>query len=267
MGRLAEAPLLRNPFVALGVSIRDHRAKILEAAEQNSLERDPEECRKAKGTLMNPRTRLSAEVAWLPGVSPKRAGQLLERLRTAPRSIPDEAGLRALALCNLTEAAIYSLGSKSSAEDAIHFIGWLAALSGGLDPEEVLKEINEDRSASGFPEVGSVDLVEAELRDRKRSLVLSIKDSLNQLPSEVLLHVLTDVVSEATDHGTIHAPELIDELVDGYALEVHATLEDGIANLQSLISSAERVAESGESAVAPYIDRIEHCASAWDRIA
>lgn len=267
LGRLAEAPLLRNPFVVLGVSIRDDRAKILGAAEQKSLEQDPEECRRAKGTLTNPRTRLSAEVAWLPGVSPKRAGQLLERLRTAPRSIPDEAGLPVLAHCNLTEAAIYSLGPKSSAEDAIHFIDSLTALSESLDLEEILKEINEDRSVSGFPEVGSADLVEGEMRDRKRALVLSIKDSLNQLPSEVLLRTLTDVVSEATDHGTIHAPELIDELVDGYALEVQGTLENGIANLQSLISSAERVAESGESAVAAYIDQIEHCVSAWDRIA
>lgn len=267
LGHLAEAPLLRNPFVVLGVSIRDDRAKILEAAEQKSLEQDPEECRKAKGTLTNPRRRLSAEVAWLPGVSPKRAGQLLERLRTAPCSIPEEAGLPVLAHCNLTEAAIYSLGQKSRAEDAIHFIDSLTALSESLDREEILKEINEDRAVSGFPEVGSADLVEGEMRDRRRALVLSIKDSLNQLPSQVLLRTLTDVVSEATEHGTIHAPELIDELVDGYALEVQGTLENGIANLQSLISSAERVAESGESAVAAYIDQIEYCVSAWDRIA
>ena len=265
--RLAEAPLLRNPFAALGVSIRDDRAKILEAAEQRSLERDPEECRKAKGTLTNPRSRLSAEVAWLPGLSPQRAGQLLGRLRAAPRSIPDEAGLPVLAHCNLTEAAIYSLGPKSSAEDAILFIKSLTALSESLDPEKVLQEINEDRSVAGFPDVGSADLVEAELWDRKRVFVLSIKTSLNQLRSEVLLLAVTDVVSEATAEGTVHAPELIDELVDGYALEVQGTLESGIGNLQTLINSAEELATGGESAVAPYIDRIEHSASAWERIA
>jgi len=140
-------------------------------------------------------------------------------------------------------------------------------LSESLDPEKVLQEINEDRSVSGFPDVASADLVEAELRDRKRTLVLSIKASLNPLPSDVLLRAMTDVVSKATAEGATHAPELIDELVDGYALEVQATLEHGIANLQNLISSAEEAAKSGESAVAPYIDRIEHSASAWDRIA
>jgi hypothetical protein len=44
----------------LGVTTRDDRRRIVELAEEKSLELDHEVCQKARSDLTNPRTRLSA---------------------------------------------------------------------------------------------------------------------------------------------------------------------------------------------------------------
>lgn len=67
--RFAATALNKSPFAVLGVTTRDDRRRIVELAEEKSLELDHELCQKARSDLTNPRTRLSAEIAWLPGVS------------------------------------------------------------------------------------------------------------------------------------------------------------------------------------------------------
>jgi hypothetical protein len=66
----------------LGVTTRDNRRRIVELAEEKSLELDHDVCQKARSDLTNPRTRLSVEIAWLPGVSPRKAIQLVETCST-----------------------------------------------------------------------------------------------------------------------------------------------------------------------------------------
>ena len=61
------------PFSLLGATIRDDRKRIMDLAEEKSLELDAEICQKARSDLINPRTRLAVEMGWLPGVSPRRA--------------------------------------------------------------------------------------------------------------------------------------------------------------------------------------------------
>ncbi len=73
----SDAPSLtalhRTAFCILGATTRDNRRRIVELAEDKNLTSDSEICIKARSDLTNPRSRLSAEVAWLPGLSPKRA--------------------------------------------------------------------------------------------------------------------------------------------------------------------------------------------------
>jgi hypothetical protein len=61
-------PILRNPFHVVGVCPRDNRQRIVEAAEERSLTLDADVCARARADLTNPRNRLSAELAWLPGM-------------------------------------------------------------------------------------------------------------------------------------------------------------------------------------------------------
>ena len=100
--------LHKNPFAILGVTTRDDRKKIVEQAEEKSLELDHDVCQKARTDLTNPRNRLSAEISWLPGVSPRKASQLLESLLRDPLAIREESGLPTLAHCNLMAARVRS---------------------------------------------------------------------------------------------------------------------------------------------------------------
>ena len=70
--------LLENPFYILGATTRDNRKHILELAEEKSLITDPALCNKAKTELITPSKRISAELAWFPGLSPRNAENVLK---------------------------------------------------------------------------------------------------------------------------------------------------------------------------------------------
>ncbi len=75
--------LLHNPFHILNATPRDTRHRIMELADEQSLFQGASECRDARATLTHPRNRISAEIAWLPGVPPKRASEMLMLLESS----------------------------------------------------------------------------------------------------------------------------------------------------------------------------------------
>lgn len=259
--------LLQSPFAVLGATTRDDRRRIVELAEEKSLELDHDVCQKARSDLTSPRTRLSAEIAWLPGVSPRKASALVESLLHNPMAVREESGLPTLAHLNLLAAAFEAVNGEHDAEDLAGFIQEVAYLADDLDAEEVLRDINEDRAASGFPEVRAIDQIEAELAERKRYYRSAIKDALDRLPPTTLIQVITDAVDGATAGGEDHAPELIDDLVDSYEVETQSFLLKEAENVHKLIEAARDSANAGESAVKPYVDKLTAVVRNWDKVA
>jgi hypothetical protein len=264
---LKTTALHQTPFAILGVTTRDDRRRIVEIAEEKSLELDHDVCQKARSDLTNPRTRLSAEIAWLPGVSPRKASQLVENLLHDPMAVREESGLPTLAHLNLLAAAFEAVDSEHDAEDLASFIQEVAYLVDEIDPEDVLRDINEDRAVSGFPEVRALDQIEAELAERKRYCRSAIKDALDRLPPTTLVQVMTDTVEGVTLGGEDHAPELIDDLVDSYEVETQGFLQKEAENVHKLIKAARDSANSGEAAVKPYVDKLDAVARNWDKVA
>lgn len=78
--------ILQNPFCILGATPRDNRHSIESLAEQQSLLSETDACRKAREVLTNPRKRIAAEIAWLPGVEPDRASDMLMLLEASAGS-------------------------------------------------------------------------------------------------------------------------------------------------------------------------------------
>lgn len=264
---LKTTALHQTPFAILGVTTRDDRRRIVELAEEKSLALDHDVCQKARSDLTNPRTRLSAEIAWLPGVSPRKASQLVENLLHDPMAVREESGLPTLAHLNLLAAAFEAVDSEHDAEDLASFIQEVAYLVDEIDPEDVLRDINEDRAVSGFPEVRALDQIEAELAERKRYYRSAIKDALDRLPPTTLVQVMTDTVEGVTLGGEDHAPELIDDLVDSYEVETQGFLQKEAENVHKLIKAARDSANSGEAAVKPYVDKLDAVARNWDKVA
>lgn len=261
----------RTPFWTLGATVRDDRRRIVALAEERSLHLDHDECQKARADLTNPRTRLSAEMQWMPGVSPTKAREAAEALLTNAESANEDvgryAGLPALAKANLLASAFERLDGDEPPEFVAEFILQLAWVADEIDPEEVRRDLNEDRSVSGFPPIQSVDVVEAELAERRGCYREAVREALNRMPPGQLVDAMNRAARSATDDGASHPPTLFAELVDSYENEVHEFLVKEATAISTLMAKAREVAPQGEAVVSRVFDRIEAAARNWDRVA
>jgi hypothetical protein len=264
---MTSSELHQNPFWILGATSRDDRRRIVELADERALNIDPEVCQRARSDLTNPRTRLTAELAWLPGVSPRKAEQLARQVLVDPLSVRGEAQLPILAHANLMSAAFAAVDERDLPEEVAKFIGEMATLVDRLSLDEVVRDVNEDRSVSGFPQVKSEDHVESELAERKRRFRNAIKEALNRLAPAALVGVMTQAVDTTTEGATHHAPELIDELVDSYEVETQGFLQQESTNVLKLIAATRASAKSGEESVKVLIDRLDGVVRNWSKVA
>lgn len=256
-----------SPFMLLGATTRDNRRRIVELADERSLDLAPDVCQKARSDLTNPRTRLGVELAWLPGVSPRRVHDLIKTLHQEPAAARGETGLPILAQLNLEAAVFESVSDAPDPDEMAHFVAQFASLAEDLDPEDVLRDVNEDRLVSGFPQVNGIEQVETELADRKRYYRNSIKHALDRLPTPTLIRVMTNAVDDATSSGTKQAPSLIDDLVDSYEVETQGFLQKEAESAKKLVKAARDAAPQGETAVKPYVDKLDTVTRNWDRVA
>lgn len=258
----------RTPFGVLDASTRDSRRRIVDLAEAKALTIDPAVCAKARLDLSNPRNRLAAEVAWLPGVSPKRAAAYRVLLRQdLAFYLKTAAEETSLVRANLLAAAFENFDAGMEADDWAAMIYKLANDVDKVDPERVRQLINEDRTAAGFPEVEDIEGIESELSARRLRYRDAIKAGLERLPTAKMLAVVTNVVDAATAGGTEHGPILIDELVDSYEIGVRPFLDKEGSNAFTLAVAALDSAHRGPSVVAPIVDKLEGVIRNWSRVA
>lgn len=258
--------LHQTPFAILGATTRDDRGQIVALADEKALELEPDACQKARSDLTNPRTRLAAETMWLPGVSPSRAKQLLDALLKNPTAIRAQRGIPTLAHLNLLASTFELMDSSEDTQELVDAILEFARLAELLSPEEVLRDVNEDRAISGFPEITALDLVEDHLVARRRYYRTAIKDALNRLPSMDLVGVMTAVVNAGISDGELQSARLVDDLVDAYEVEVQGFLQAEAENVQKIIESAKSTFGGGKD-VTPYLSALERVVRNWCIIA
>ena len=259
--------LHRNAFFLLGVTTRDSRRRIVELAEEKSLSLDAEVCSKARADLTSPRNRLAVEMAWLPGLSPSRAATLVGGLRAHLAAIRRLGNTPVLAHANLIAAGFELLDPQMDAKEWAAWILHIATTADQIEPEPVLRAINEDRAVAGFPQVTSLEAVEEELSSRRHCYKQSVRDAINTLPAMKLVEVLNGVVKEATQDGARHAPALVDEIVDAYALETQRFLQQESENVLKLVENARESAKKGPEIVNALLDRLAEVVRKWDRVA
>lgn len=256
-----------NPFWILGATTRDDRHRIVELAEEKSLHLDHEVCQKARSDLTNPRNRLVTEMNWLPGLSPKKVDQLLRRISEDPMVVRTESGIPTLAHANLVAAAFAILDDRNSSSEIAEFILEFAQVVEELEPQHILRDINEDRLVSRFPEIKTIDLVEAELAELKkyyRKVIIAVLDNMSP---DKLLDVMTRAANEATDGGQSQATWLIDEVVDSYEVEAQVFLQKEAENISKLLNAARDCAKGGEAIVEPLIEKLDQVVQNWNKVA
>lgn len=256
-----------NPFHVLGVTTRDDRRKIVDMAEERALIFDHDLCQKARSDLTNPRTRLSAEMSWMPGVAPRVAEKLASALLADSTPFRSDQSVPELAKANLMAAALELGRDDETADDISESIRAFAWVVEGIDADDVLRDVNEDRAISGFPEINAVGLIEEELGERRKAYRAVLRNLLNSMDPDKLVETMTDVVSVATNDGDEQGPALVDDLADAYELETQGFLQQEADNIAVLIDSVRKAAPQGQSAVAPIMERLERVARNWDCVA
>lgn len=258
--------LLENPFRLLGVSTRDASNRIVLAAEEKSLVLNAPDCTKARMCLTNPRKRLSAEIAWLPGLSPGRAGDLIEKLVSAPTEVTKALpSLAPLSQCNIAVSLLRRIDFAVDHDLLGDWLRFICNADERIEPESIMRAVNEDRTVAKMPLVQNIDDVEEELSARRKYFLSSMFDLLKKVENPDIC--LTKIIRESLKLG--HLPAILEELADQYQIEVTKYLDQLEKRMDLQIDTAKKYAQVGQgtskSVKAPIDDLIALLRS-WDQI-
>ena len=261
-------PFQTNPFWILGATPRDSRRRIVELADERILDSQGDSVRRARAALTNPRTRLKAEITWLPGVSPGRAMRLLDILSAEPESLLDESGVPGLARANLLGAAVVPLASSGAHRELIvRLVLSLSETWDALSPEDVLRDINVDRDVAGFPHVADLQQAADAIASRQRDTAEWIRGALDSLATATLVEVMVELVDNATAGGNRHPPKLVDDVVHQYELSAKGFLDAEAENVRRLIGATTDAAREGDPRLQAILQHLETVARNWDHVA
>jgi hypothetical protein len=165
-------------------------------------------------------------------------------------------------------AALELVEEGEPASSVAQLIGDFAKVVESVDPSKVLRDINEDRTISGFPEAQGIDAVEDALVERRKAYLSVLRNVLDKMETEKLIETMSIALSLATSHGDNHGPALLDDLVDStYEVEAQIFLQPEHENIVELLRRAREAAPRGAGALAPLLDRLDRVVKNWDRVA
>ena len=261
--------LLENEFWLLGATIRDDRRRLMSLAEEKSLLADESLISSARNVVTHPRKRLGAEIAWLPGVAPARATELVKQLQTDPHQTLEQENIPALVRANLLVAILNQKTAKHDDQYLTKMIIKIATVFDEINPEDVLTIINEDRSVSGFPAVVDIHAIESEIDNRRRYYRTVILDASKASSDNHSVKVITVVVDSVTKYGNKPAPLLIDDLVDAYEVEAQSNLDNKEETIKEYIEQIRVFANDGaaDEILLPIVDQLNQAVHQWDSIA
>ena len=251
----------------------------MELADERDLLLDSSACIQARSYLTNPRKRLFAEIAWLPGLSPKRSTEVLQLLESTGEDLDmnncaffsDTLGLgktTPTARTNLLAAWLSRLPDYSPDEvaEGILEIAWAFE---DINREALCTTINDERIVAGFPEITDLSAVEVEIQNLRRYYRQVIESALDNLPTNELVEAVDEVVESATHNGDDHGPILIDDLVGWYQLRVQEPLNKDEGNIKALVEKLRTSAdgELPDSTLAPIINELNRVVKNWDKVA
>ncbi|MGI6421408.1 MAG: hypothetical protein ACOX0N_04275 [Syntrophomonadaceae bacterium] len=268
--------LMENPFYKLGATIRDNRRQLHDLADEASLIKDHMEIEKALSELTKPKNRLSAEVAWLLGIAPKRASAIINVLMNEPlKSLDEEQNLPPISRANMIATMISRLAILSSKfssnvyADIVEFsFVSLIDAHDQFNSEALLHLINEERLVSGFPEVADIRLIENELLQRRQYYKQVVKLAMDQMPPDKLIQTITKIVqSSISNYGQCSI--LLDDIIDTYEIEAQQFLQTEKSNISVLIENAMNLVNSKKSddILNQTIDELECVVKNWDIVA
>lgn len=252
--------ILHNPFYILGATPRDSRNKIMELAQEKSLSLDSSIIAEARLALTTPRKRIAAEIGWFPGVSNKKAADIIKFLNSAVLDFDVIANLPALASFNVIISILGTIPKGSlSVKEVSEVIYKMAVNFEGIDTEKLIKILNEDRTVAGISEITDISSVDAELHEHKLSSVKQTQEFLKNFSQKQITAIMLSLVNKAVKNK--QQLSIIDSFIDNiYAIEVQKglqNLEDSIKasrkNIRTVLEKKTRTKSSVSSLVSEFM--------------
>ncbi|MBI5639585.1 MAG: hypothetical protein HZA17_04080 [Nitrospirae bacterium] len=254
--------LFHNPFFIIGVSTRDSKQSIVDACDAKSLTVDSGLCTRSRAILTQPRNRLSAELAWLPGYSPVGAKVLVEKIQKEPAAFLSSLdGIAPLPRCN----ALVTFLEHHKPNTESQITGLLIDVAQSferIDYPKLMAAINEDRQIAKIPAVQDVENIKQEMQARREYMVGTMKNCLNNIKDPD--RVLTEIVAKTTSEGKQHPPMLVEELTDKYQIEVQKYLDQLVGQIRSVM---ERIQEQPKQSFEYQMPTLYKYLKTWDQIA
>lgn len=249
-----------NPFALLSVSMRDDAARIMEAAEDQSLYHDPEACQQARSALTNPRRRVDAEFGWFPGVAPGTAQRAAEAL-----SIGD---LDNLPLSGLAKANALVMAARKSPPPTMtalrEFVEGIANAIEEARVDQVTREINEDREIAGMPPIASEGIAADAFQARQLAWRRAVLSTLDCSPTVEMAEAMYTLVKDASDSHRF--PRFLHDIIDDYALRAQPFMAKEVATAERLVKKARTLGESRPDALPPIFDAIGELLNTWEEL-
>ena len=252
--------IFENPFCILGVSARDNRKRIAEAAEEKSFLNDAKSVSEARSILTNPGRRLAAEIRWFPGMNDIKIREITEFFRRIkagqnPGRI-NPSGFGNLTLLNFA-VYMFSLRKFRNVSEFAESIFAMCRCFDTVNAERICTEINIDRRAAGFSEADKND-TERELNDYRADILKVIDGRMAALPREKYFELTEKFAAEySREGGKYYGSFLLADLISLYELKISTRLEEltaGVINADS------------DSSVSLYFSRIPMLVKEWKRL-
>lgn len=253
-----------NPFQLLGATPHDNRRRIVALAEEKSLILDAGLCTQARAELTNPRSRLSAELAWFPGTNQEEINSLLQQIAKSPDQALSDPTLTPLTRANLGIMTFTGNLTDLTDEILIERIVRLCEAVDAVNLQHLLETINEDRNTAGFPAIQSLSDLDAEWPTRRQQFLDAMRTTILNLPQERYVSILTQAIELATKMGEKQAPLLLDELIDAYEVIVRSVLDEETKNVTDAVARIRSLAPKGEPGLRLHLEHLDKSARRWD---
>ncbi len=260
--------LLKNPFHILGATTRDDKIRIMDLAEEGSLLSDENECMDAQPTLTRPQNRISAEIAWLPGVDPEHVDSLLKQLDAPHQNLLNITDLPPLASANFRTAGFSRLTNIASA----NLMEWILAIANDyekISTEEVRNTLNEEREISSFPQITDLSVITAEIQKQRHYYSQILSSVINNLSVTERARTLTLTLETVIGNSNNRCPILIDGLIQSYEVQVENDLEKKQKIIEAQDEKIRAMVNAGNSEISlqQHVDSLLQTVKEWDTIA
>lgn len=240
----------------------------MDLAEDCCLLSDADECMDAQSTLTRPQNRISAEIAWFPGVNPEHIESLLKQLESPHQNLLNIIDLSPLARANVLTAGL----SRHSNIASTDLLEWILAISHAyerIDHEDVRSVLNEERNLSGFPQITDTSVISTGIQNQRRYYTQTLSSVLNNLSVTERARILTLTLETVIGNHNSRCPILIDDLIQAYEQTVGEDLE----KKQKIIEAHDEKlramanAKNPDTTLQPIVEQLIQAVKDWDKIA